>query len=204
MKILCIGRNYEEHARELENPLPEELIVFMKPDIALLRNNAPFYIPYFSKEIHYETEILVRINRLGKGINEKFSNRYYNEIGLGIDFTARDLQNELRKKGLPWEKSKAFDNSAVISEFVNIDCLKNNINALPFHLEINGEIRQQGNTKDMIFNIDKIIAELSNYFTLKTGDIIFTGTPAGVGRVEIGDRLQGFIEDKVFFDFWVK
>ena len=204
MKIFCIGRNYEAHAKELENPLPEEVIVFMKPDSALLRNNAPFYIPDFSQEIHYETEIIVRINRLGKGIDEKFANRYFNEIGLGIDFTARDLQNELRKKGLPWEKCKGFDNSAVISDFVNIENFQNDIFSLPFHLEINGEIRQKGNTKDMIFNINKIISELSKFFTLKTGDIIFTGTPAGVSRVETGDRLKGFIEEKCFFDFLIK
>ena len=204
MKIFCIGRNYEAHARELENPLPEELIVFMKPDTALLRNNVPFYIPDFSNEVHYETEIIVRINRLGKGIEEKYAHRYYEEIGLGIDFTARDLQNQLRAKGLPWEKSKAFDNSAVISEFINISQFANNIKNLPFHLEINGEIRQKGNSSDMIFSVDKIISELSKYFTLKIGDIIFTGTPAGVGAIAIGDRLIGYIEDKCFFDFLVK
>jgi len=204
MKIFCIGCNYEEHAKELKNPLPEELIVFMKPDSALLRNNAPFYIPDFSNEIHYETEIIVRINRLGKGIEEKFAYRYYNEIGLGIDFTARDLQNELRKKGLPWEKSKGFDGAAVISEFVSLDSFENRLSDLPFHLEINGEICQKGNTADMIYNIDKIISELSKFFTLKIGDIIFTGTPKGVGTVAIGDRLKGFIEDKCFFDFNIK
>ena len=204
MKIFCIGRNYEAHAKELKNPLPEELIVFMKPDSALLRNNDPFYIPDFSDEIHFETEIIVRINRLGKGIEEKYARRYYNEIGLGVDFTARDLQNILRQKGLPWEKSKGFDGSAVISKFTDIENFENKIDELPFHLEINGEIRQKGNTKNMIYSINKIISELSKFFTLKTGDLIFTGTPEGVGAVAVGDRLKGFIEDKCFFDFWVK
>ncbi|MCL2073898.1 MAG: fumarylacetoacetate hydrolase family protein [Marinilabiliaceae bacterium] len=204
MKIFCIGRNYVSHVEEFGNPLPDDLIVFMKPDTALLRKNAPFYIPDFTKEVDFETELIVRINRVGKGIAEKFAHRYYNEIGLGIDFTARDIQNELKQKGLPWEISKAFDYSAVISEFVKIDSFVNNIKNLPFHLEINGEIRQKGNSKDMIFSIDKIISELSKYFTFKIGDIIFTGTPAGVGSVAIGDRLKGFIEDKCFFDFIVK
>jgi 2-keto-4-pentenoate hydratase/2-oxohepta-3-ene-1,7-dioic acid hydratase in catechol pathway len=203
MKILCIGRNYEEHARELKNPLPAEPVVFSKPDSALLRNNQPFFIPDFANEFHHEVEILVRINRLGKNIAPEFANRYYDEIGLGIDFTARDLQDDLRKKGLPWEKCKAFDGSAVISEFVSKEKFAN-IHALNFHLDMNGETRQRGNTSDMIFSIDKIIAHVSTYFTLKIGDIIYTGTPAGVGPVHIGDRLTGYIEDEQFFDFWVK
>ena len=203
MKIFCIGRNYQSHAEEFKTPLPDEFIFFMKPDTALLRNNAPFYIPDFSNEIHHEIELVIRINRLGKSIDEKFAHRYYNEIGLGIDFTARDLQYDLMKKGLPWEKSKSFDGSAVISEFVDIKHFSN-VNKLSFHLEVNGKTRQQGNSCDMIFNFDKIISELSKYFTLKTGDLIFTGTPAGVGATSIGDTLKGFIEEKCFFDFLIK
>jgi acylpyruvate hydrolase len=203
MKILCIGRNYEDHAKELKNPLPVEPVVFSKPDSAILRNNQPFFIPDFANDFHHEVEILVRINRLGKNIAPEFANRYYDEIGLGIDFTARDLQDELRGKGLPWEKCKAFDGSAVISEFVPKDRFADlqNIN---FHLDVNGQLRQKGNTRNMIFSIDAIVAHLSKYFTLKIGDIIYTGTPAGVGSVHIGDRLTGFIEDEQFFDFWVK
>ncbi|HBG86682.1 MAG TPA: 2-hydroxyhepta-2,4-diene-1,7-dioate isomerase [Marinilabiliaceae bacterium] len=203
MKILCIGRNYEEHAKELKNPLPPEPVVFAKPDSALLRNNAPFYLPQFAKEFHHEVELVVKINRLGKDIEEKFAHRYYDEIGLGVDFTARDLQDELRAKGLPWEKCKAFDGSAVISEFCSKDKFPD-INKLNFSLTVNGELRQSGNSADMIFNIDSIIAHLSQYFTLKIGDLIFTGTPAGVGPVAIGDRLKGYIEKELYFDFVVK
>lgn len=203
MKILCIGRNYEEHAKELKNTLPPEPVVFAKPDSALLRNNAPFYLPQFAKEFHHEVELVVKINRLGKDIEEKFAHRYYDEIGLGVDFTARDLQNELRAKGLPWEKCKAFDGSAVISEFCSKDKFPD-INKLNFSLTVNGELRQSGNSADMIFNIDSIIAHLSQYFTLKIGDLIFTGTPAGVGPVAIGDRLKGYIEKELYFDFAVK
>jgi 2-keto-4-pentenoate hydratase/2-oxohepta-3-ene-1,7-dioic acid hydratase in catechol pathway len=203
MKILCIGRNYEDHAKELKNPLPPEPVVFLKPASALLRNNDPFYIPDFAQSFHYEVEIVVRINRLGKHIEERFAHRYYDEVGLGIDFTARDLQDELRAKGLPWEKCKAFDSSAAISQFVN----KNNypsLQNLQFRLEVNSEVRQNGNSSNMIFSIDRIIEHVSRYFTLKTGDYIFTGTPAGVGPVKVGDRLQGFIEEERFFDFMVK
>jgi len=203
MKILCIGRNYLDHAKELSNPAPSEPIVFGKPDSALLRNNQPFFIPDFANDFHHEVEVVVRINRLGKNIAPEFAHRYYDEIGLGIDFTARDLQEDLRKKGLPWEKSKAFDGSAVISEFIDKQTLVD-INNINFRLDINGQTRQQGNTKDMIFSIDDIIAHVSKYFTLKIGDFIFTGTPAGVGSVNIGDRLQGYIENDLFFDFWVK
>ncbi len=203
MKILCIGRNYLDHAKELSNPAPSEPIVFGKPDSALLRNNQPFFIPDFANDFHHEVEVVVRINRLGKNIAPEFAHRYYDEIGLGIDFTARDLQEDLRKKGLPWEKSKAFDGSAVISEFIDKQTLVD-INNINFRLDINGQTRQQGNTKDMIFSIDDIIAHVSKYFTLKIGDFIFTGTPAGVGSVNIADRLQGYIENDLFFDFWVK
>ena len=203
MKILCIGRNYVDHATELNNPVPAEPVIFSKPDTALLRNNDPFFLPDFANEFHHEVEIVVRINKLGKNIEEKFAHRYYEEIGLGIDFTARDLQDQLKKKGLPWEKSKAFDHSAVISKFVNKDQFPD-LNNLNFRLDINQETRQEGNTADMIFSIDHLIAQVSKYFTLKIGDYIYTGTPAGVGPVKIGDRLQGFIENETFFDFEVK
>lgn len=203
MKILCIGRNYEEHVHELKNPVPAEPVVFSKPDSAILRNNAPFFLPDFAKEFHHEVELVIRINRLGKNIEEKFAHRYYSEIGLGIDFTARDLQDELKKKGLPWEKSKAFDGSAVISEFVPITRYKN-LNDVSFRLMINGELRQKGNSCDMIFNFDQLIAHVSKYFTLKIGDLLFTGTPSGVGKVAIGDRLQGYIQETRFFDFLIK
>lgn len=203
MKILCIGRNYEDHAKELKNPVPDEPVIFSKPDTALLRNNDPFFLPDFANSFHYELEIVVRINKLGKNIEEKFANRYYDEIGLGIDFTARDLQDQLKKKGLPWEKSKAFDHSAVISKFVDKEHFPN-LKNLNFHLEINNEVRQKGNTSEMIFSIDQIIAHVSKYFTLKIGDYLYTGTPAGVGPVKIGDRLKGYIEKEEFFDFEVK
>ncbi|MGQ1947179.1 fumarylacetoacetate hydrolase family protein [Geofilum sp. OHC36d9] len=203
MKILCIGRNYGEHAKELKNPLPPEPVVFLKPDSALLRNNDPFYLPDFANLFHHEVELVIKINRLGKNIEPQFAPRYYNELALGVDFTARDLQDELRGKGLPWEKCKAFDGSAVISSFVSIDDLPD-LNNINFKLLVNGELRQKGNSKDMLFDVNQIIAHVSKYFTLKIGDLIYTGTPAGVGAVSIGDRLQGFIEDQCFFDFLVK
>lgn len=203
MKILCIGRNYEEHAKELKNPLPSEPVVFMKPDSSLLRNNDPFYLPDFAQSFHHEVELVFKINRLGKNIEERFAHRYYSEVALGIDFTARDLQDDLRSKGLPWEKCKAFDGSAVLSQFVPISKYSD-IKNLQFKLLVNGETRQTGNSDAMIFNIDQIIAHLSKYFTLKIGDLIYTGTPAGVGEVKLGDRLQGYIEEEVFFDFLVK
>ena len=203
MKILCIGRNYEEHAKELKNPLPPEPVVFLKPDSALLRNNDAFYLPDFAKSFHHEVELVFKINRLGKNIEERFAHRYYEEVSLGIDFTARDLQDELRGKGLPWEKCKAFDGSAVISNFVSITKYPD-VRNLKFKLLVNGEVRQTGNSQDIIFNIDQIIAHVSKYFTLKIGDLIYTGTPAGVGEVNQGDRLQGYIEEECFFDFLVK
>ena len=204
MKIICIGRNYSEHVRELNNEIPTEPVIFMKPDSALLRNNEPFYIPDFSNDVHYECELIVRINRLGKNIETRFANRYYDEIGLGIDFTARDLQNKLKDKGLPWEKAKAFDRSAVISsEFVNKNELPDP-NAIKFHLKKNGETVQDGNSSFMLFPIDELISQISKYFTLKIGDLIYTGTPAGVGPVAIGDRLEGFLEGTKMFDFEVK
>lgn len=203
MKILCIGRNYEEHAKELKNPLPPEPVVFSKPDSAILRNNSPFYLPDFAKDFHHEVELVIKISRLGKNIEAQYSHRYYDEIGLGIDFTARDLQDELRGKGLPWEKCKAFDGSAVISGFVAKEKYTD-LNNINFSLLVNGQPRQLGNSRDMIFNVDQIISHVSRYFTLKIGDLIYTGTPAGVGPVAIGDRLQGFIEEELFFDFLVK
>ena len=204
MKIICIGRNYSEHVRELNNEIPDEPVIFMKPDSALLRNNEAFYIPDFSKDLHYECELIVRINRLGKNIEARFGNRYYDEIGLGIDFTARDLQNKLKDKGLPWEKAKGFDRSAVISsEFIGKDQLPD-LSSIKFQLKKNGELVQNGNSANMLFPIDEIISQVSKYFTLKIGDLIYTGTPAGVGPVVIGDRLEGFLEGKKLFDFEVK
>jgi 2-keto-4-pentenoate hydratase/2-oxohepta-3-ene-1,7-dioic acid hydratase in catechol pathway len=204
MKIICIGRNYVAHAQELNNEVPQEPVLFLKPDTALLRNNDPFYIPDWSTNLHHEVELIVKINRIGKNIEQRFAHRYYEEIGLGIDFTARDVQDRLKEKGLPWEKSKAFDHSAVISrEFISVDSLPDR-NAIHFHLDINGKTVQKGDSSLMIFPIDAIIAQVSKYFTLKIGDLIYTGTPAGVGPVQIGDRLEGLLEGKKMFDFMVK
>ena len=203
MKIFAIGQNYIEHNKELNSTNPTEPVVFMKPDTAALRNNKPFYIPDFSNEVHYETELIVKINRLGKNIAPKFANRYYDEIGLGVDFTARDIQRRLKNEGKPWEISKAFDNSAVIGDFLpksELDDIRN----IQFHLDMDGETVQIGNSSDMIFNIDTLIAYVSKFFTLKIGDILFTGTPAGVGKVSIGNRLEGYIFSKKMFDFQVK
>ena len=202
MKIICIGRNYIDHAKELNNKVPEKPMFFLKPETSLLLKNRPFYYPDFSKEIHYETEIVIKIKRLGKHIEEQFAHRYYSEIGLGIDFTARDLQRDCKEKGHPWEIAKAFEHSAVVSEhFINKEDLPDNIN---FKLELNGETVQNGYTEDMIFSVDKIINYVSQFFTLKIGDLIFTGTPAGVGQVKIGDNLKGYIENKLMFDFDIK
>ncbi len=204
MKIICVGRNYVAHAKELNNEIPDEPVLFMKPDSALLRNNDPFYIPEWTSEVHHEIELIVRINRLGKSIDKKFAHRYYDEIGIGIDFTARDLQNALKDKGLPWEKSKAFDHSAVICpEFVPVESFPDR-NAIHFRLDINGKTVQEGNSALMIFSIEDIISHVSKYFTLKIGDLIYTGTPAGVGSVKIGDRLEGFLEGDKKFSFLVK
>lgn len=203
MKILCIGRNYAEHIAELNNERPSEPVVFIKPDTAILKDNEAFYHPDFSNDIHHEVEIVLKINKMGKNIEAKFANKYYEEIGIGIDFTARDIQSKLKEKGLPWEKAKAFNGSAPISGFVpktEFPDLKN----LNFHLEIDGETRQTGNTSMMLWNFDEIIAEISKYFTLKTGDLIFTGTPAGVGKVKIGNKLTAFIEGKEMLSFEIK
>lgn len=204
MKIFAIGWNYIDHNKELAfDKLPSEPTFFMKGETALLKDNKPFFYPDFSKQIEYEAEIVVRIDRLGKGIDERFASRYYSEIGLGIDFTARDLQQRQRQEGSPWEISKSFDNSAPISRFIPVSHFEN-VQNIAFCLHLNGMAVQQGNTADMLFSIDKIIAYLSRFFTLKTGDLIFTGTPVGVGPVHIGDRLQGFIEDMLMLDFLIK
>jgi 2-keto-4-pentenoate hydratase/2-oxohepta-3-ene-1,7-dioic acid hydratase in catechol pathway len=203
MKIICIGRNYAKHAKELGNDVPKEPVFFLKPDTAILPKKNPFVYPSFSNDVHHEAEIVIRINRLGKHIEERFAHKYYNEIGIGVDFTARDVQQQSKEKGLPWEKAKAFDGSAPLSELVSIDNY-DNINNLNFSLSINGETKQSGNTKDMLFNIDQIIAYVSKFFTLKIGDLIYTGTPAGVGPVQINDRVECFIEDKKMLSFNVK
>ncbi|MCB0403063.1 MAG: fumarylacetoacetate hydrolase family protein [Flavobacteriales bacterium] len=203
MKIICIGRNYINHAKELNNPVPTEPVFFCKPDTAILPKKNPFVYPGFSKDIHHEVEIVVRINRLGKHIEEKFAHKYYNEIGIGVDFTARDVQQQCKEKGLPWEKAKAFDGSAPVSPFIDISKF-NDLNNLNFSLQVNGETRQSGNTGDMIFNIDRIIAYVSQFFTLKIGDLIFTGTPEGVSPVQIHDKIDCFIEDQKLLSFSVK
>lgn len=198
MKIICVGRNYVAHIEELENERPESPVLFLKPDTAVLPPKQAFYIPDFTKDLHYEVEVLVKINRVGKHIDAKFAHKYYNEIGLGIDFTARDIQQKMKEKGLPWEKAKAFDNSAVVGEFVNKENFLS-MDEIPFSLQKNGETVQEGNTSHMLWKIDELIAYISTYFSLKTGDIIFTGTPAGVGQVVDGDKLEGFINDRSMF-----
>ncbi len=203
MKIICIGRNYGEHAKELKNDIPAEPVFFMKPDTALLKNGQAFYLPDFSKEIHHEIELVVLISKNGKNISEKFASTYYDKIGIGIDFTARDLQQDCKEKGLPWEKAKAFDGSAPLGE-LEVKSKFENVNALDFYLTVNGEVKQKGNSKDMLFSFDKIIAYVSQFITLKTGDLIYTGTPAGVGAVKIGDKLEGFIGSEKMLSFEVK
>jgi len=203
MKIIAIGRNYAEHAKELNNPVPTVPVIFMKPDTALLKENKPFYHPHFSEDVHHEIELVLKVCKEGKHIDEKFAANYYDEIGLGIDFTARDIQARHKEKGLPWELAKAFDGSAPVSNFVpkaNFEDLYN----LNLKLEINGEVRQQGSTKDLLFSFEQLIAFVSRYITLKKGDLIFTGTPPGVGRVKIGDHLQGYLNSELMLDFWVK
>lgn len=203
MKIICIGRNYAKHVQELQNERPTEPVIFLKPDTAILPKNMPFFIPDFSSDIHHEVEILVRINRVGKYIETRFAHKYYDEIGLGIDFTARDVQAQLKEKGLPWEKAKAFDGSAVIGNFVNKNDFSS-LNSINFELTNNGISVQTGNTTDMMWKIDDIIAYVSQYFTLKIGDIIFTGTPEGVAKVNTNDVLEGFIEGNQMFKIHVK
>lgn len=203
MKIIAIGRNYIDHAKELNNPVPEEPIFFLMPDSALLKNNQPFFYPDFSQDIHYEVEIVVKLNRLGKNIASKFAHRYYSEIGIGIDFTARDLQKKCKEKGLPWEISKSFDGAAVISKLNSLEKY-GNINNINFRLEKNGEIVQKANTSEMIFKVDNLIEHVSKFMTIKIGDLLYTGTPSGVGPVKIGDRLTAFIEEEKLLDFVIK
>jgi len=203
MKIICIGRNYIEHAKELSNPIPKEPVFFLKPDTALSKNKQPFYYPDFSNEIHHEIELVIKINRLGKNIEQRFAHKYYDEIGIGIDFTARDIQEVCKQKGLPWEKAKAFDYSAPLGGFVPKSNFEN-LNNIGFHLDINGKPAQTGNSKDMIFNFDTIISFVSKYFTLKIGDLIFTGTPAGVGPVHKGDLLECYLEEEKLLQLQVK
>lgn len=204
MKIICIGHNYLQHVLELGNSVPTEPVFFMKPDTALLRDNDPFYIPSFSDDLHYEAELVVKISRMAKAIEPKFASRCYNEIGLGIDFTARDVQRRQSAKGLPWEIAKSFDNSAAISpEFIDKSEFTD-VQAIKFNLELNGECVQCGDCSDMIFSIDEIISYVSKFVTLKIGDLIFTGTPAGVGAVHEGDHLTGYINDRKMLDFQIK
>ena len=203
MKIICVGRNYAEHIKELDNKKPNEPVLFLKPQTAIINKRQPFFIPSFSNEIHYELELIVKINRLGKFIQRKFSHKYYNEISLGIDFTARDVQLELKNKGLPWEKAKAFDGSCLIGEWKNKKDF-GNIDNIDFRLTKNDEIVQNSNTSLMLWKVDELIEHISKFFTLKIGDIIFTGTPAGVGRVEINDKLKGYMNDNELLSINIK
>ena len=203
MKIICIGRNYVAHALELNNEVPDTPVFFMKPDSALVTSNRPFFYPEFSSDVHHELEVVIRINRLGRSIEEQYAHRYFSEVALGVDFTARDLQAEQKKKGLPWEIAKGFDYSAPVSEFRPLDKY-NDIHNLSFRLDVNGKTVQDGNTSLMIFSFEKIIAYVSRFMTLKTGDLIYTGTPAGVGPVVIDDRLEAYLDGEKLMDFPVK
>ena len=205
MKIIAVGMNYMAHCHELHanEKLPEEPVLFMKPDSALLKDSKPFFIPDFSKQIHYETELVVRICRLGKNIAPRFAHRYYDAVTVGIDFTARDLQNKLRSEGKPWEISKGFDNSAVIGDFVPVSRFKD-VQNLNFNLTIDGNKVQEGNTGDMLFKIDDLIAYISQFYTLKIGDLLYTGTPVGVGPVSINQHLEGYLEGEKLLDFYVR
>jgi 2-keto-4-pentenoate hydratase/2-oxohepta-3-ene-1,7-dioic acid hydratase in catechol pathway len=202
MKILCVGRNYSEHAKELGNAVPENPVIFSKPDTALLKNNEAFYLPSFSNDVHHEVELVIKINKVGKKIQEKFARNYFSEIGLGIDFTARDVQSELKAKGLPWELAKAFDGSAPIGNFINMENM--DLKNIDFSLQKNGQMVQKGNTAQMIFSFEQIVSFVSQYFTLKVGDLIYTGTPAGVSQVNIGDKLEGFIGNDLMLTCDVK
>ncbi|MCQ2286193.1 MAG: fumarylacetoacetate hydrolase family protein [Bacteroidales bacterium] len=203
MKIICVGKNYKGHIREFDNRFPEVPLFFMKPDTALTVRNRPFFLPDFAQQVDYEVELLLRICKVGKYIQEKFAHTYYDAIGLGVDFTARDIQTQCREKGEPWEMCKSFDGSAAVSKFVPKSQFPD-LNNINFHLLLNEKLVQQGNTSDMLFGFDRIVSYVSQFVTLKMGDIIFTGTPAGIGPVAINDRLQGFIENEKFFDFRVK
>jgi len=203
MKIICVGLNYMDHIKEMKNKIPEVPVFFLKPDTSIVRNNNPFFYPEFTNDLQYELEIVLKINRLGRNISEKFAHRYYKEIGLGIDFTARDLQRLCKETGMPWEVAKAFDGSAPISDFVDKENFTN-LKNISFRLEKNDSIVQNGNTKDMIFHFDNIISYVSRFITLRTGDLIFTGTPSGVGPVKIGDRLKAYLGDELMLDFFIK
>lgn len=203
MKLICVGRNYTAHIEELDNERPKDPILFLKPDTSILLKKNPFFIPEFSNDVHYEVEVLVKIKKIGKHIQQKFAHKYYDEIGLGIDFTARDLQKELKARGLPWEKAKGFDGAAVIGNFLPKTSFTN-VDDINFSLEKNGEVVQNGNTSHMLWKIDALVEYISKYFTLKIGDIIFTGTPSGVGKVDANDVLTGYIEDKELFSIKVK
>ncbi|MBZ5857114.1 fumarylacetoacetate hydrolase family protein [Flavihumibacter profundi] len=203
MKIFCIGRNYVAHAKELGNDVPDEPVVFMKPKSALLQSHTPFYYPEFTNELHFECELVLRICKNGKYIQDRYASKYYDAITTGIDFTARDIQNELKEKGLPWEKAKAWDNSAVIGKWVNLDEIKNKKD-ISFSLQKNKEVVQQGNSNLMIFNFDQIVAHISNYFSVNIGDLVFTGTPAGVGECVVGDELEGYMNDQLMFSVEIK
>lgn len=203
MKIICIGRNYADHISELNNERPAEPVVFMKPDTAMLQKQFPFVIPEFSNDVHHEIEVVVKISKVGKYIDPKFAHKYYDEVTVGIDFTARDVQDALKAKGLPWEKAKAFDGSAVIGDFVSKAEFAS-MTDIDFEMLNNGQSVQKGNTSLMLWNIDELVAEASKYFTLKTGDVIFTGTPQGVAAVKPGDVLEGFLEGKKLFKVHVK
>jgi 2-keto-4-pentenoate hydratase/2-oxohepta-3-ene-1,7-dioic acid hydratase in catechol pathway len=202
MKIICVGRNYAEHAKELNNALPTDPVLFMKPDSALLRKGEPFFHPDFSKNIHYETEIVFRVNKIGRHIQSKFAHKYISEYTVGIDFTARDLQDNQKTKGLPWEIAKAFDQSAVVGDFLPVEGV--DLHNISFHLTINGQLVQKGNTANMIFPIEKVIEYSSQFFTLKIGDLFFTGTPEGVGKINIDDHMEGFLGDTKVFDVMIK
>ncbi len=202
MKIICIGRNYADHAKELNNAVPDEPVIFMKPDTAFLPDGKPFYIPEFTKDVHHELELVIRINRVGKHIESKFAHKYFSEVSLGIDFTARDIQQDCKSKGLPWEKAKAFDGSAPIGAYINKESV--DLNNAELKLEKNGELVQSGNTTDMLFSVEEIIAHVSKYVTLKVGDLIYTGTPAGVGPVKPGDELKGYLNNRVLLAVSVK
>lgn len=195
MKIICVGRNYAAHAKELNNPVEADPVIFLKPETALIAGRLPFFYPSFSNDVHYETELVVRICRTGKNIDEKFAHRYYDSVSLGFDFTARDLQSKLKAKGLPWELAKSFDQSAPVGEFISMENIKD-INDIHFSMQLNGEVKQNGHTAMMLFSVDKIISFVSSFITLKKGDYIFTGTPEGVGPVKIGDKLEAFLGDK--------
>jgi acylpyruvate hydrolase len=203
MKIIAIGRNYAEHAKELNNPVPTTPVIFMKPDTALLKDNKPFYYPEFSQDVHYEIELVLKVSKEGRHISEKFAADYFEEVGLGIDFTARDIQARHKEKGLPWELAKGFDHSAPISNFVPKTQFAD-LYDLHLKLDLNGETRQDGNTKNLLFSFEKLIAFVSQYITLKKGDLIFTGTPEGVGAVKQGDRLEGYLQGEKMLDFYVK